>query len=40
MQVPLLQSMKSQISIGGLGLGETVGIKVEAGKRLSQNSPV
>ena len=47
--MPLLQSMKSQISNGGLGLGEAVRIKddegienakVEVGKRMSQNSPV
>ena len=40
-QVPLLQSIELQISIGGLGLGETVGMKVEeVVKRISQNSPV
>ena len=40
MQVPLLQSIKSQISKGGLGLGETVGTGDDEGSGISQNRPV
>ena len=42
MQVPLLQSIKSQISIGGLGLGVMVGAGLadDEGRGISQNMPV
>ena len=40
MQVPLLQSMKSQMLIGGLGLGEKVGIGDDEASGISQNMPV
>ena len=40
MQVPLLQSTESQISKGGLGLGEMVGMGDNEGSGISQNMPV
>ena len=40
MQVPLLQSTKSQILIGEVGLGEKVGIGDDEASGISQNMPV
>ena len=40
MQVPLLQSMMSQISTGGIGLGEIVGTGDDKASGISQNMPV
>lgn len=40
MQVPLLQSIESQISKGGLGVGKIVGTGDDEGSGISQNMPV